>query len=169
MGQERRADQIADGVDAGNTGLHPFVNRNKPILRRDAQLFQAAHLGVRHPADRHQDGLARQLLTFTVARYRDPGLSCLDGYPLNACVGEDCYSLFGQGAVQKRRDLLVFIGQDRGKQLNKGDSRAIGLIDVGELYTDRSATDNNHRGRRPVQQHRLSAGEHNLAIDRDVR
>ncbi len=72
VGQHGAVDDVADGIDARHVGLEAGVGLDPAALvDLDAGLLEPKAVGVRHPADGHQDGVAFDLFLIAALRRRD--------------------------------------------------------------------------------------------------
>ena len=147
VGQPRRADDVADGVEALEVRLEAVVavDLDVVLLDRHVELVVEQALDVARDADRDQQLLAFELLhalrRLDLDDHAAGGLGDLGGLRLR----EDGHPALGEGLFEGARDLLILAGEDAVHHLDDGDLGADGVVEVAEFQADRAGADDHHR------------------------
>src|SRR3569833_880085 len=158
----QRRDQVADGGDGLDVGAAVFVDLHETALDLDADLHQAQTVGDRATADRDEHDLGGEGLA-ALQRDDHAGVGVLDALVahaqlvLDAALAERPLQALGAGLLLQRQQV--------GQRLHDGHLGAERAPDAGELHADHTAAEHGHRLRGPVEDERVVAGDHPLAVD----
>src|SRR5690349_15512830 len=128
-------DDVAHGVDAGFTRLHPFIHLNETALHLHARhLFQADVFGVGLAANSDEDLLRFQFLLLAISGKGDghAGLGFL--YLLHLGAGVEVDTALAIGAGQFLGNVLVLHRHHARQHFQDGDLGVKGAVNGGELH-----------------------------------
>ena len=166
VGELRRVDQVADGVDAVLAGAAELVDDDEaPLVDLDASAVEPEPVGVRPAADRDDHGVDLEVLPLAEV---DGGAAGVVGrVPVHHDTGADVDLLLLEAAHDDVGDVVVETWEDLGECL---EDRHLGP-EVGErrreLAADRPATDDGNPGRHVVEVEDLVTG-HDRATPLEV-
>ena len=160
-----RRDDVADGVHLRLAGAAVRVDVDEAALAHDdARLCQTQLVGIRAPANRHDDDVDLDRFAFAELHGR-AGSFGVGRVAVHLDAGTHGDAALGEGPLDDLGRVFVASGQDLGQRLEHGRLRAEVSHHRCELATDRTAADD-HRGlgqARPRQQ--LVGSEDQSAVD----
>ena len=156
MGQLCLAEHaVADGVDAGDVGLHPVVDQNTAAVVADAAGLQIQRRRVGLAADGYQHLL----------RFKCNGIAALGGadnlrahrgrlHSLHRALQREGDAHLLHVGHAHRRQIAVQHGQHMIHGLHHGDAGAESRVGAGQLKADDAAADDHHALRQLFQTQR---------------
>ena len=165
VGQGELAGDVADGVDAGDSGGEIVVDGNEAVLGGDADGLQPQAFHVALNADGHQDATAGHVhLAGTGFHPQDGGVAVpFKGEGPGARHYIDALS--PQGPLQQLAYLRVLVGQQLGHHLNDGHVDAVGVVDRCELDAYGASAEHHGIGGQVSLLQGLAAGDDHLLVD----
>ena len=170
MRQGGTVNHIADGVIARHIGavviVIPVVHNYLAALHGDAGLFKTKVLEVGHHAHGAQHHVA-------VDNRLGIAFHILDGHMahvafhihlLHTGASHHFHTHLAESAAHLRCRILVFVGQDLGHELHKGNLHADTLVEEGELAADGTAAAHHHALGFEGQRHCLAVADNALAV-----
>ncbi len=170
--EERRAGDVADGVNPRHVGFARAVGDDGAALDLHAEFFQAEILGIADDADRRDDAIDGERLRAALAVVDGRG----DAVGLlvelrHLGAGQDLDALPLEALAREGGDLGVLSRQDLRQHLDHGHFGAERTIERGELDADGAGADDQQRFWNAVRHHgfeirpdqllvRLEAGQH---------
>ena len=168
--QQRRAGDVADGVDARHVGLAEAVDDDRAALGFHAEFFQAEIFDIADDADRGDDAIDGQRLRAALAvvdgRGDAVGLLVELGH-LGA--GEDLDALLLKALAREGRDLGILDRQDLRQHFDHGHFGAERAIERREFDADGARTDDEQRLRHLLRHHRLEIGPDQFLVRLEPR
>ncbi len=134
--QPGRAGDVADGVEASNTGRAVSIDHHMGAVDLHAQRLQAQPLDIADDAHSDDGDLSLQIFGFAADFQfdRDTGLGLGELVHLGAHAELQTASL--EGLLGRGRDLGVFDRDDAVEHFNDRNFRAQGSVETGEFDTD---------------------------------
>ena len=143
VGQLRRVDEVADGVDAVLAGAAELVDDDEAaVVDLDAGAVEAEPVGERAAADGHDDGVDLEVLA--VAEVDRGAAGVVRRVAVDHHAGADVDVLLLEAAHDDVGDVGVEAGQDLRQPLEDRDLGAEVGERRGELAADGAAADDDH-------------------------
>ena len=170
MGELRRPDEVADGVDPRHRCLVAVVHGDPAAVGTQAEGGQPEPAGVAGDTHGHEDALALHLGGALGpleghGGAPGPGRGLHTGDPH---AGVHLHAVGLQAGGEHRRRLRVFSRQDLRLGLEQDHPRAEGAVERRELHADGAGADDHQGTGTPRQNHGLAAGDDALAVDLDA-
>jgi len=136
VGEPRRADDVADGVDSGKARLVALVGLQETFEQVELQVRAQQSLEARLHSHGHQH-LLEAVSAFRRASLEGGGgavLANLDAGDASACQHLDAVAL--ELAPQQLGAVVVFDGKDARSELDQRHLSSEGVVEVGEFHPD---------------------------------
>src|SRR4051812_20523282 len=168
--EHRRARDVADRVDAGDTGLAFTVDNNDAALGFYAEFFQPKVFDIFDHTDGrdHAVEFSGVRLTLAVVDGRDNTVALFIELR-NLGVREYLDALFLKPLAREASDLGIFHGKDLRENLDDGHVGAHRVEEGGEFDADCAGADNQQRLRHLFRDHGFKISPNQLLVGFQTR
>ena len=155
---------VADGVEAGLSRLHPFVGVEVAALQLGLGFLQPDAFRERLAAHRHQHHLGAHFLLLAVLGVGDADAGGALLGALEAGAGFQTEAALLELPFEFAGNFFIFVGDRTGQHFQDGDVSAESLVDGSKLHPHRAGTDDNHGLGHLLQLHHRGVGQDALAV-----